>query len=45
MGVESGGGRILMGKTEELGEKPDPVPLYPPQIPHGLTGCEPMPVQ
>jgi hypothetical protein len=25
------------GKTEELGEKPVPVPLYPPQIPHGLT--------
>jgi hypothetical protein len=24
------------GKTE-LGEKPVPVPLYPPQIPHGLT--------
>jgi len=26
------------GKTEELGEKPVPVPLCPPQIPHGLTG-------
>jgi hypothetical protein len=24
-------------KTEELGEKPDPVPLRPPQIPQGLT--------
>jgi hypothetical protein len=24
-------------KTEELGEKPVPVPLRPPQIPHGLT--------
>jgi hypothetical protein len=24
-------------KTEELGEKPVPVPLCPPQIPHGLT--------
>jgi hypothetical protein len=23
------------GKTEELGEKPVPVPLCPPQIPHG----------
>jgi hypothetical protein len=23
------------GKTEVLGEKPVPVPLYPPQIPHG----------
>jgi len=25
------------GKTEELGEKPVPVPLWPPQIPHGMT--------
>jgi hypothetical protein len=25
------------GKTEVLGEKPLPVPLCPPQIPHGLT--------
>jgi hypothetical protein len=25
------------GKTEELGEKPVPVPLCPSQIPHGLT--------
>jgi hypothetical protein len=25
------------GKTEELGEKPVPVPLCPPQVPHGLT--------
>jgi hypothetical protein len=25
------------GKTEELREKPVPVPLCPPQIPHGLT--------
>jgi hypothetical protein len=25
------------GKREELGEKPVPVPLCPPQIPHGLT--------
>jgi hypothetical protein len=25
------------GKTEVLGEKPVPVPLSPPQIPHGLT--------
>jgi hypothetical protein len=24
-------------KTEELGEKPVPVPLCPPQIPHGFT--------
>jgi hypothetical protein len=28
---------ILTGETEELGEKPVPVPLCPPQIPHGLT--------
>jgi hypothetical protein len=28
---------ILTGKTEELGEKPVPVPLCPPQIPHGVT--------
>jgi hypothetical protein len=25
------------GKTVELGQKPVPVPLCPPQIPHGLT--------
>jgi hypothetical protein len=25
------------GKTESLGEKPVPVPLCPPKIPHGLT--------
>jgi hypothetical protein len=25
------------GKTEELGEEPFPMPLCPPQIPHGLT--------
>jgi hypothetical protein len=25
------------GKTEEPGEKPVPVPLCPPQMPHGLT--------
>jgi hypothetical protein len=27
----------LTGETEVLGEKPVPVPLGPPQIPHGLT--------
>jgi hypothetical protein len=27
----------LARKTEVLGEKPAPAPLYPPQIPHGLT--------
>jgi hypothetical protein len=35
--MESHSGMILTGKTEELGEKPVPVPLSPPQIPHGLT--------
>jgi hypothetical protein len=29
--------RNWQGKSEELGEKPVPVPLCPPQIPHGLT--------
>jgi hypothetical protein len=28
------------GKTEELGEKPVPVPLCPPQIPHGLNRAQ-----
>jgi hypothetical protein len=28
---------ILAGETEERGEKPVPVPLYLPQIPHGLN--------
>jgi hypothetical protein len=28
---------IDRGKTEEFGEKSDPVPLRPPQIPRGLT--------
>jgi hypothetical protein len=32
--MESHGGMILTGETEELGEKPVPVPLCPPQIPH-----------
>ena len=31
------GGMTLTGKTEVLGEKLVPVPLCPPQIPHGLT--------
>jgi hypothetical protein len=30
-------GWYWQGKTEELGEKPVPVPLCPPQISHGLT--------
>jgi hypothetical protein len=37
MGVESNGGMILTGETGQFGEKPVPVPLYPPQIPYGLT--------
>jgi hypothetical protein len=28
---------ILPGKTEELGEKLVPLPLFPPQIPHELA--------
>jgi hypothetical protein len=35
--MESHGGMILTGKTEGLGENPAPVPLCPPQIPHGLN--------
>jgi hypothetical protein len=31
------------GKTEVLGEKPVQVPLFSPQISHGLTGMEPGP--
>jgi hypothetical protein len=34
---------ICMGKTEELGEKPVPVPLCPPQIPHGMTQMQAWP--
>jgi hypothetical protein len=40
MRVESHGGIILTGKTEEVGEKPVPVPLCAPQIPRGLTGAQ-----
>jgi hypothetical protein len=29
MNMESHGGMILAGKAEELGQKPDPVPLGP----------------
>jgi len=36
MSMESHGGMILTGETQELGEKPVPVPLRPPQIPHRL---------
>jgi hypothetical protein len=35
LSMESHGGMVLTGETEELGE-PVPVPLCPPQIPHGL---------
>jgi hypothetical protein len=35
--VENHGGMILTGGIKKLGEKPVPVPLCPPQIPHGLT--------
>jgi hypothetical protein len=35
--MDSHGGMILMGETEEVGDKSVPVPLYPPQIPHELT--------
>jgi hypothetical protein len=38
MSVESHGGMILTGEIKELGERPVPLPLCPPQIPHGLTG-------
>jgi hypothetical protein len=38
MSLESDCGMIYwQGKTEKLGEKPVPVPICPPQIPHGLT--------
>jgi hypothetical protein len=37
MSMERDSGMVLTGETEELGEEPVPVPLCPPQIPHGLT--------
>jgi hypothetical protein len=36
MSMENHGGIVLIRKIEEDGEKPDPEPLCPPQIPHGL---------
>ena len=36
---------MLMEKTKVLREKPVAVPLYPPQIPHGLPAIEPEPLQ
>jgi hypothetical protein len=38
MSMENHGGMILTGKSEELEEKPVPVPRCSPQIPRGLTG-------
>jgi hypothetical protein len=37
MSMESHGGMLLTGETEEFKEKPVPVPLCPPQMEHGLT--------
>jgi hypothetical protein len=37
MSMKNDGGMMLTGETEKLGEKTGPVPLCPPQIPHGLT--------
>jgi hypothetical protein len=31
----------LAGETEVLGEKPAPVPLYPPQTPHACPDAKP----
>jgi hypothetical protein len=40
--MESNGGMILTGKTEELGEERAPVPLCPSQIPQGQTRASEM---
>jgi hypothetical protein len=32
MNMEIHGGMIMTGETEELAEKPVPLPLYPPQF-------------
>jgi hypothetical protein len=37
MGMEDRWNDTDRRKTEVLTEKPVPLPLYPPQIPHGLT--------
>jgi hypothetical protein len=37
MNLASDDGMMLTRKTEQLGEKPVPAPLCPPQIPHGLA--------
>ena len=36
MSVEYWGNAIDRGKTKVVGENPVPVPLFPPQISHGL---------
>jgi hypothetical protein len=41
MSMESHGGMILTEETEELGEKPVPLPLCPLQVPRGLTRAYP----
>jgi hypothetical protein len=40
LSLESEVGIILTGETEELREKPGPVTLCPPQIPHKLTRAQ-----
>jgi hypothetical protein len=40
MSMESQGGMIMIGETDELGKKPVPVPIYPLHIPHGLTQAQ-----
>jgi hypothetical protein len=37
MNMESKNAIILADKTEELREKPVPVPLHPSEIPYGLS--------
>jgi hypothetical protein len=37
MSMEIHGGMILTRETEDLGEKPVLVPLYPPQIARGMN--------
>jgi hypothetical protein len=38
--MENRWNEIDRGKRKNSGKKPVPVPLCPPQIPHGLTGIE-----
>jgi hypothetical protein len=37
MSMESHGGMVLTAKTEQVREKPVPLPLFAAQIPRGLT--------